>query len=124
MTVNALVTGLIVFRIFKVFRNSRGLTTSDEKSLGVTGGGKLRSIIFVIIESGMTLFAIQLARLAISIRTDDAAINALVLIANIHGMFNVIISSVFVILLIIWTWLGHNTYHHPGAGVNGIVFPR
>jgi hypothetical protein len=98
MTVNALVTGLIVFRIFKVFRNSRGLTTSAEKSLGVTGGGKLRSIIFVIIESGMTLFTIQLARLAISMRADDAAINALVLIANIHGMFNVIILSVFVTL--------------------------
>src|SRR5882757_2535746 len=65
MTVNALVTGLIVFRIFKVFREVRSVTTSDETSLGVTGGRKLRSVIFIIIESGMALFAIQLARLVI-----------------------------------------------------------
>ena len=67
MTVNALVTGLIVFRIFKVFREVKDVTTSDEKSLGVTGGEKLRSIIFIIIESGMALFAIQLARVVITI---------------------------------------------------------
>src|SRR5882757_2788074 len=54
MTVNALVTGLIVFRIFKVFREIKSVTISDETSLGVTqaGGRKLQSIIFIIIESG------------------------------------------------------------------------
>jgi len=61
MTVNALVTGLIVFRIFKVFREVRSVTTLDETSLGVTGGKKLQSIIFIIIESGVALFAIQFA---------------------------------------------------------------
>jgi len=66
MTVNALVTGLIVFRIFKVFCEVNSVTTSDETSLGVTGGRKLRSIIFIIIESGMALFAIQLTRLVLS----------------------------------------------------------
>jgi hypothetical protein len=60
MTVNALVIGLIVFRIFKVYREVKGVTSLDEKSLGVAGGRKLRSIMFVIIESGMTLFVIQL----------------------------------------------------------------
>src|SRR5882757_438584 len=69
MTVNALVTGLIVFRIFKVFREVKRVTTSDETSLGITasGGRKLQSIIFIIIESGMALFAIQLARLVVSL---------------------------------------------------------
>ena len=103
MTVNALVTGLIVFRIFRVFRDSRSLTTSDEKSLGITGGGKLRSIIFIIIESGMALFAIQLGRLVTSaivtqLNTQDAAYNAFQLIASIHEMLNVAISSVIVTL--------------------------
>src|SRR5882757_1302550 len=67
MTVNALVTGLIVFRIFKVFREVKRVTTSDETSLGVTGGRNFCSIIFIIIESGMALFAIQLTRLVFSL---------------------------------------------------------
>jgi hypothetical protein len=100
MTVNALVTGLIVFRIFKVFREVRNVTTSNEKSLGVTGGRKLRSIIFIIIESGMALFAIQLARLVI-VATGlgkDAENDIYELIIGIHEMLNVVISSVIVTL--------------------------
>ena len=103
MTVNALVTGLIVFKIFKVFREVRGTTTADEKCLGVRSGSKLRSAIFVIIESGMTLFAIQLLRVVFSIvqfqnifnNTADATF---LLISNIHAMLNVIISSVILSL--------------------------
>jgi hypothetical protein len=93
MTVNALVTGLIVFRIFKVFRNSRSLTTSDEKSVGVTGGGKLRSIIFIIIESGMALFAIQLLRLVVGATGQSTTAEADIynLIIGIHEMVNVVI---------------------------------
>ena len=103
MAVNALVTGLIVFRIFKVFREVKIVTPSNEKSSGVTGGSKLRSIIFIIIESGLVLFAIQLARLVISANviqsnTEDAAYGALQLIASIHEMLNVVISSAIVIL--------------------------
>jgi hypothetical protein len=100
MTVNALVTGLIVFRISKVFREVKGITTSEERSLGVTGGEKLRSIIFVIIESGMALFAIQLARLVLAppeLQT-DAENEAYTMITCIHQMLNVIISSVIVTL--------------------------
>jgi hypothetical protein len=66
MTVNALVTGLIVFKLSKVFRELRGVTTSSEKHLGIIGGRKMASIMFIIIESGMALFAIQLTRLAIT----------------------------------------------------------
>ena len=101
MTVNALVTGLIVFRIFKVFRNSTALTTSEDKSLGIkAGGGKLRSIIFIIIESGMALFVIQLVRLAISTQlpfTDEIS-DAYTLIVVLYQMLNVIISSVIATL--------------------------
>jgi hypothetical protein len=104
MTVNALVTGLIVFRIFKVFREAKDVTTSNEKSLGITGGRKLRSIIFIIIESGMILFAIQLVRLVLSVfvmqlnSTEDAVYNAFQLIVSIHEIINVVISSVIVTL--------------------------
>ena len=99
MIVNALATGLIVFRIFKVFREVKDVTTSDEKSLGVTGGRKLHSIIFIIIESGMALFAIQLARvvLAAIMLNGNSEINVpYSLIVPIHEMLNVIISSVIV----------------------------
>ena len=127
MTVNALVTSLIVFRIFKVFRQVRGITsTLDQEFLG---GSKLRSVIFAIVESGMALFIIQLARLATVISVGDlstvAEVAAFDFIAGIHEMFNVIILSLlFYILLITWTWLGYSTYHYPGTGINGIVFLR
>jgi len=91
MTVNALVTGLIVFKIFKVFRKS--VTTSEDKSLGITGGNKLRSVTFIIIESGMALFAIQLARVVtispqLAGATPGAAYDAFQFIAIVHEMVN------------------------------------
>jgi len=91
MTVNALVTGLIVFRIFKVFRGVKSVSTLDETSFGITGGKKLQSIIFIIIESGMGLFAIQLARLVFSLPqlSTTGEIGAFELIASIHEMLNV-----------------------------------
>ena len=91
---------------------------------------KLRSIIFVIIESDVALFAIELARLMIT-SIEFLWVNwivkaAYILITGIHAMSNVFISSVnFVyVLLITLTWLGYSTYHHLGAGVNEIVFPQ
>jgi hypothetical protein len=86
MTVNALITGLIVFRIFKVFHEVKD----------VTGRKKLYSIIFIIIESGMALFAIQLARLVIAATEErtNAECNIYLLIGCIHKMLNVVISSV------------------------------
>src|SRR5882757_3168621 len=102
MTVNALVTGLIVLRIFKVFRQ---VTTSDDTSSGITGR-KLRSIIFIIVESGMALLAIHLARLVLSFDSLSSFVdnNANQLIVGIHEMLNVIISSIIPhILLMTWT---------------------
>jgi len=93
MTVNALVTGLIVFRIFKVFGEVKSLTSSDETSSGITGGRKLRSIIFIIIESGTALFSIQLIRLVLASLglSTTAKIATDSFIVTIYEMLNVII---------------------------------
>ena len=63
MAVNALVTGMIVFRILKVTVGVE--PTSVEQTLGSSRGNKFRHIIFIIIESGMALFAIQLVRVVL-----------------------------------------------------------
>ena len=129
MTVNALVTGLMVFKIFRVFREGKSNTTSDGKHLAPTGGTNLRSIIFVMIESGMALFAIQLGRLVVTAtqRSTAAEVDISDIIVGIHEMLNVVISSVILlldILLITSTCLGYNTYPYPGTGVNGSVLLR
>ena len=90
LTVNALVTGLIVFKIVKLFRevNSAGITQSRSTLQGVIG---------IIIESGMALFAIQLARLVSTILLMlmyDHAYSAKILCICTHQMANVIIKSV------------------------------
>ena len=78
------------------------ITASNEKFLSVIHAGKrnLCSIIFIIIESGMALFAIQLARLVVAatgLGTDRE--NAVYqLIIGTHEMLNVVISSVIVTL--------------------------
>ena len=106
MAVNALVTGLIVFKIFKVFQEVKSVTTSEDKSF-ITHGNKLRSVTFIIIESGMALFAIQLARFVISATATalgsgiGAMYYAYLSIVSIHVMVNVIISSVFVTLCLL-----------------------
>ena len=101
MTVNALVTGLIVFRIFKVFWEVK-VCTAEDRILGVTGGSTLRRVIFILIESGMALFSIQSARLLVTIVGlligTDAPYAAFLLIAGIHEMLNVIIRSVIAVL--------------------------
>ena len=106
MVVNAVVTGLIVFKILKVFLEVKA--TSVEQTLGSlssTGGPKLRHIIFIIIESGMALFAIQLARVVILSVTEfqtgpasPSLINASAIVISIHQMLNVIIRSVHLYL--------------------------
>jgi hypothetical protein len=93
MTVNALVTSLIVFRILKVFWEVKA--ASNQVLLGATGGTKLRSIIFIIIESGMALFSIQLARVVVSTVVEQpAAFDAFQFIATVNQMLNVIIELV------------------------------
>ena len=109
MTVNALVTGLIVFKIFKVFQKVKSVSTLEDKSWGITGGNKLRAVTFIIIESGMALFAIQLARVVVSatvtaLETEvSATFYAFELIVGIHEMVNVIISTIIVTLCLLIT---------------------
>jgi hypothetical protein len=93
MTVNPVVTGLIVFKIFKVFTKVK--PTPDEKTLGATcHGSKLLLIMFVIIESGMILFAIQIIQVVLTIVPNDPADVGFHLAIGIHEMLNVIIRFV------------------------------
>ena len=78
----------------------KATVTSVERSLGSTRGTKLQHVIFIMIESGMALFAIQLVRVVLSIVGDqvvlsDDAQNSLYLVIGIHQMFNVIIRSIY-----------------------------
>ena len=95
MTVNALTTGLIVLRIFQVSREAKNNTTLAEKSLGIIGGSTTRYVMFMIIESGMALFPIQLARVVITATgiSVNAKADTLSFIVSVHVMINVIISS-------------------------------
>ena len=104
MAVNALVTGMIVFKIRKVFLEVKA--TSVEQTLGSlssTRDTKLQHIIFIIIESGMVLFAIQLVRTVFTslaaLPDPDAEMStsvniALNIVIGVHEMLNVIIRSV------------------------------
>ena len=113
MAVNALMTGLIVFKILKVFLESKRLKTKATaiertlSSLSSTAGTKLQHIIFIIIESGMALFAIHLVRIVITSfvqlrpgQFPQSAITAMDLVILIHQMFNVIIRSVHYLLIL------------------------
>ena len=104
MVVNALVTGLIVFKILKVFLEVKAATSGERTlgSLSSTGGPKLQHIIFIIIESGMALFAIQLIRVVITCLIDlywqtETQLFSIVLelVICIHQALNVIIKSVY-----------------------------
>ena len=102
MAVNALMTGMIVFRILK----ATGVKpTSVEQTLGSTEGNKFRHIMFIIIESGMALFAIQLVRIVLSFTsvTEEQLPflqAALDFVIAINQMSNVIIiRSSFLLLL-------------------------
>ena len=70
--------------------------TMVERTLGSTGDTKFQHVIFVIIESGMALFIIQLVRVvlvALPVQLTVPAIEGLNLVVGIHQMFNVIIRS-------------------------------
>ena len=105
MAVNALVTGMIVFRILKVTARGVKPSTSVERTLGSTGGNKFQHIMFIIIESGIALFAIQLVRFVlefISVPVEQELIleDVYDFVAAINQMLNVIIlRSSFLLLL-------------------------
>ena len=93
MTVNALVTGMIVFKIHRVFVEVTPILV--ELTLDPTEGTKLRHVIFVVIESGMALFAVQLIRLVFSVMLTTLVFGSILdFVIVIHQAFNVIIRSV------------------------------
>jgi hypothetical protein len=65
LAVNAVVTILILFRIFKVYWEVEPVLY--EKISDVTGGCKFRSIALALIESAMALFALQVILVVCSI---------------------------------------------------------
>ena len=91
MAVNGLATGLIVFKILKMFLEVNAATGARDTT-------KYRHIVFIIIESGMTLFVIQLVRLVLWVVEPNQLLMplspALYYILLIGEMFNVIIRSV------------------------------
>ena len=113
MAVNALMTGMIVFRIFKV--TGAMPSTSVEQTLCSTGGNKVRQIVFIIIESGMALLVIQVVRLVLVFmpKTTVQWVGASNFVIAINQVLNVIVIrivfSISFVLLITFTWLGHRT---------------
>ena len=103
MVVNALVTGLIVFKILSVFLEVKATSVEPTfGSLSSTRSPTLQHIIFMIIESGMALFAIQLVRVVITslgvLHGGPAPPSLLIasdLVIPIHQALNVIIIFVY-----------------------------
>ena len=97
MTVNTLVTGLIVFKILKVFFEVKRTLGSSSSA---AGRPNYQYIAFIIIESGMALFATHLVRIVISTLMEantspsSGMLLAFALVVSFHQMLNVIIRSV------------------------------
>ena len=104
MAVNSLMTGMIVLRILK----ATGVNpTSVERTLGSTEGNKFRHIMFIIIKSGMALFAIQLVRfvlvfIPVPVEQFPFLVVALDFVVAINQMLNVIIIRSFFLLLLFY----------------------
>ena len=100
MAVNSLMTGMIVFRIFKVTRAMP--STTFEQTLSSNGGNKFRHIMFIIIESGMALLVIQVVRFVLAFMPETAAwFGAYDFVLAINQVLNVIIKrSVFFLFLL------------------------
>jgi len=123
MIVNAVVTGLIVFRIIKVFQEVKAPCTVDGQTLGATGGVTLRRVIFVLIESGMALFSIQLARLLVTILDMHlvAAYPASFLISSTHKMLTGITPTI----ILVRVSMGLSFHDHSSlveASIGGLCF--
>jgi hypothetical protein len=92
MAVNILGTGLIVFKIFKVLLEYEPTSVKGTLDwLKKNGGDRLLHILFIIIESGMALFAIQLVRIVL---TSTGPVVGMDLVIGIHEMLNQIASLI------------------------------
>jgi hypothetical protein len=103
MVVNAMMTTLIVFKILTVFL----------KVKSTSGDTKLRSVVFIIIESGMALFAIQLVRVVLScLQLQTSTALAFNLTIGINQMFNVIINICSFLHLLFDIYLARASHQH------------
>ena len=114
MAVNFLMTGLIVFKILKVTREFKPtLVDQTLGSLGSTEGSKLPHVIFIIIESGMALFAIQLVRVVLScLELNESTVLAFGSTIGINQMFNVIIILFFIFCFTNNIYLARGSHQH------------
>ena len=92
MAVNLLGTGLIVFKILKVMLPFKPTFKSVKVLKEWIDVAKFRHILFIVIESGMALFAIQLVRIVL---TSTELVVGMNFVIGIHKMLNVIIRSVY-----------------------------
>jgi len=93
LVVNALATGLIVLRIFMVYQKVKPIST--EKTLDTR---KLRSIMFILIESGIALFSMQLVRLVLYLlSSQDAPMEGYALTLGIDQMLHGIIPTIILV---------------------------
>ena len=88
---NAVVTGLIVFRIFKVYRYTKPILYNQGATFRIRS--KFRPIMLMLIESGMLLFSIQLVRLIVGVVPTTAANLVYQPVSIMQQMFYVIIMS-------------------------------
>ena len=99
MAVNTLVTGMIVIRILRLKDTGVITSTLVGRTLGSPGGTIFRHIMFIIIESGMALFAIQLIRVVLEfIPVKQENFNVYISVEDIvistNQMLNVIIYKI------------------------------
>ena len=90
--------------------------TSIERTLGSTGGNKFRHIMFIIIESAMALFAIQVVRVVLAIIPVPAG--EVPILAPLED-FVIAVNQ-----LITFIWLMNRTNDNFGAGSNEVDFRR
>ena len=111
-----------------MFLELKAASTSVERTLGSSGVTKFRYIIFVIIESGTTLFIIQLVRMVLWVMEPNqlsvSSSPALYYVLLLGEMFNVIIRSVHFYSFCVtekFNCLGHHTNNNFGADLNEVV---
>ena len=107
MAVNALMTAMIVFKILKV--TGAMPSTLFDQTLGSTGDNKVRHIMFIIIESGMALLAIQVVRFVLVFIPETTAwlgandfviainqvLNVIIIIRSVHFYFVCVADNIY-----------------------------
>jgi len=100
LAVNAIVTALIVFKIFKMYLEGKRTLKLKLRGVGSSRIKQAQSVIFIIIESGMALFAIQLVRICMTVLQATPGFKFIIgansyrVIIGIHQMFNGIIPTI------------------------------